>query len=547
MKSCYHARKNSWNQCYKPEMTANCPKTCNSCPNHVTCRLKADLQFPMTSEGLHKDSVQAEKAGDGEVCYSENQNTGWGCTHLGDAFFNDTAGVRQAESTRIFNAGGGQYALRVSHDIIEAHVLQNTGAATAKSPAKLFIRVNGKLLKTFEYKGDNKDYSVQVTCNDKCDCTVERVEQKKKGIIINEQILRKSVEHFNDVVSWFYNYKVSPDGWQGDWAIQNDIEFVPMVSKPWLWSANSTWEDRKCYFTEETTPMSCDVQDVIDGINVAKGTGVKMETLMGFNEMYNNPPPEDLTPQLAASYWGKYVQPAAIATNLELISPTLNAKTGATKWFAEFLKRCYDLRNNDQNYCDVDLIKKFAVHQYDCREWIWKNWYGGDNSEMIMALGDLMGDYGGRSNKKWLYYLRQRELWVTETSCYWETINPTTSNWNFEFPHLNSNEQCLRITGQMEDTHGKGSIATMEELDNIERYAWWTTWHPNEKKTQYLTYESGELTPTGKGYLKHNDGAKVDCEFPGTRLGATNADISPPAKIIRCPGTGGTEMIWCVK
>ena len=514
--------------------------------NGVTCRLKAVLKFPKASEGVHKDSVQVlerKAGGEGKVCSSENQRTSWGCTHHGDAFFNATAGVRTAGTARVFNAVGKQFVLRVSHDIIEEDVLRNP-TATANSPARLFIRVNNKLLRKFKYKDNNKEYSVQVNCNDKCDCTAERIKEKK-GIIINAgSVCRKSVEHFNDVVSWFYNYRLTPDGWHGDWAVQNDIEFVPMISNPWLMSANSTWGDRKCYFAEESTQTLCELQDVIDVINVAKSTGVKMEKLMGFNEMYNNPPPEDLTPQLAASYWGKYVQPAAIATNLVLVSPTVNARLQGTAWFAAFLQECYDLRDPTvENYCDVDLIKKFAVHQYDCKESLWKSWYGGDNSQMIMDLGVLMGNHGGRSEEDWLKYLRERELWVTETSCYWERVNPTTSTWNWDFPHLNSKEQCLRITGQMEDTHGQGSIATMEELDNIERYAWWTIWNKNDIKSHFLTYKSGELTPTGKGYLKHQDGQNVYCEFPGTRLDARDAVLSIGAEIITCSGTGGTEMI----
>lgn len=114
------------------------------------------------------------KAGDGEVCYSENQKTSLGCTHLGDVFLNATVKVRKAESARVFNAVGGQYVVRVSHDIIEADVFPNT-TATANSPAKLVMRVNGKLLKTFKHKGDNKDYSIQVNCNDKCDCVIQTV------------------------------------------------------------------------------------------------------------------------------------------------------------------------------------------------------------------------------------------------------------------------------------------------------------------------------------------------------------------------------------
>jgi len=187
-------------------MKANCPLTCNACPNDVTCRLKADLQFPPNySEGVHKDSLQVEKAEDGEVCYSKNQKTDWGCNLVGDAFFDNTSGVRKAEIARVFNAGGGTYTLRVSHDFLEADVLQSK-TVTKKSLANLIVKVNGKRLGTFKHKGKNQethegvpldvspdnlnvgfinpefngDYSVEVNCNDECECTVERVEQTCK-------------------------------------------------------------------------------------------------------------------------------------------------------------------------------------------------------------------------------------------------------------------------------------------------------------------------------------------------------------------------------
>jgi hypothetical protein len=162
--------------------------------------LKADLKFPADySEGVHKESVQVEKAGNGEVCYSENLKTSWGCTHEGNAFFNATSGIRQSDSARVFNAGGGKYTLRVNHDYLEADVVQSI-TATTKSRAKLIVKVNGQPLGTFKHWGINQeshegvplnadlapnnenvgfvnpefngDYSVEVICNDACDCTV---------------------------------------------------------------------------------------------------------------------------------------------------------------------------------------------------------------------------------------------------------------------------------------------------------------------------------------------------------------------------------------
>eukprot|EP00979_Chaetoceros_neogracilis_P003975 scaffold695_cov279-Chaetoceros_neogracile.AAC.1 len=115
----------------------------------------------------------------------------------------------------------------------------------------------------------------------------------------------------------------------------------------------------------------------------------------------------------------------------------------------------------------------FAVHQYDCRESTWDDWYGGDNSEMVTGLIANLGDFGGKSN--WREFIVDRKLWVTETSCYWEEVDPSPESFTFEFPHPDSKEQCLRITGQMKATHGRGSLVKMEEMKNVERYSLWTT------------------------------------------------------------------------
>ena len=374
----------------------------------------------------------------------------------------------------------------------------------------------------------------------------------KRGLILNtsNEFVREAADNFNGKVSWFYNYKHTPVLWQGVWADENDVEFVPMIPQPWLWDNNENSSGKKCFFDEDKQP-TCRVEDVIEVLNNAKKArkgGVPVKSLMGFNEMYNNP--DDLTPEESALYWGKFVQPAANATGLSLISPTLNAKSEATSWFSDFLKSCYDLKDHADHPCDVELIKKFAVHQYDCREWIWNDWYGGDNSEMIESLILKMENYcpGEGNCPDWAAYLRSRELWVTETNCYWETIDPTLTNFNFEYPHASSKEQCLRTTGQMQDTHGNGSIAKMEELDNIERYAWWTTFNDKQIKPQYLTYKDGQLTPTGKAYLNPGN-STIDCEFPGTKyyfdeanLKDKNLELNGRAKIVDCKSTK-TQMV----
>jgi hypothetical protein len=175
----------------------------------------------------------------------------------------------------------------------------------------------------------------------------------------------KSAENFNGDVSWFYNYKQTPVLWQGDWADKNQVEFVPMIPQPWLWDDDDKNSGKRCFFDKDEGKL-CTLGDVIDVLTNAKEArkdGVPITSLMGFNEMYNNP--DDLTPAESALYWGMFVQPAAIATELSLISPTLKAKEDGTTWFSDFLKKCYDLKDHDDHPCDVELIKKFAVQGED--------------------------------------------------------------------------------------------------------------------------------------------------------------------------------------
>ena len=95
----------------------------------------------------------------------------------------------------------------------------------------------------------------------------------------------------------------------------------------------------------------------------------------------------------AAVYWNKYVQPGAEAYDLNQVSLTLNAKPNAIAWFSDFLPEYPALGN-----CAVNLIKKFAIHQYICRESIWNDWYGDDQSSLLIYepkvnLGKSWGNY----------------------------------------------------------------------------------------------------------------------------------------------------------
>lgn len=126
---------------------------------------------------------------------------------------------------------------------------------------------------------------------------------------------------------------------------------------------------------------------------------------------------------------------------------------------------------------------------------------------------------------------------MTETNCYWEVLEIGP-----RYPHPDSKGQCLRTSGQLPATHGKGSIAKMEEIASIERYSWWTLWN-SQSKPNYLTYKHGQLTPVGKAYLDPSN-SDVDCEFPGSKILASSTDVTLRlgASLIEC-GEGGPSMI----
>ena len=363
----------------------------------------------------------------------------------------------------------------------------------------------------------------------------------KRGLIIGRSVTRSMLgENFNDgAVSWFYNYGHRLKEWELEWADSNNVEYVPMISKAEL---KDTDGEALCIFGNITRLSAlkrtarrrrfCKLQVVIKELQstiAARANGIPVRYLMGFNEMYNNGPPIDLTPEEAADYWRFYVQPAAIATNLTLVSPTTKGNDKGVTWFSEFLRICYDHRYDEQHPCDIDLIQKFAVHEYKCKASSWEQIYGdrGDASSLfITTLTNEMGNYGGKNESEWRQFLQNRDLWVTETNCYWEKL---------ELKHPDSKEQCLRITGQLPESHGAGSVALMEQASHIERYSWWTTWNP-QLKPNYLTYKSGQLTPIGRGYFS------INCEFEGKRLDAEEAVLNSSADLAYCDATG-THLI----
>lgn len=119
---------------------------------------------------------------------------------------------------------------------------------------------------------------------------------------------------------------------------------------------------------------------------------------MGFNEPYiEHKPTKYIEPAKAVEFWVKFIQPAARANNLKLISPSTRWGGDALVWLVDFLKICFE---NPE--CDVDLIHAFNLHMYTCKENLWMSKFKGSPSVFENDAVSLIGkNFGG---KDWMQF-----------------------------------------------------------------------------------------------------------------------------------------------
>ena len=232
---------------------------------------------------------------------------------------------------------------------------------------------------------------------DKCKLSCyEAAVLPKKGLLMNKNVAETGAGHFGGFVSWYTNYKQEPyEGtFHREFIDRHGIEYVPMFSQNWLDHPDGT---KRCFYEDydvngyvlqrnEDFPV-CTQQDAITILQESKArsspNSIPMMYVMGWNEQYIKPSTK-MTPQHMAYYYGKYLQPAAKASGLKIVSPTLNV--GSVAWFAEFLDHCYQAKDDVQNPCDIFSMEKFAIHTYDCRYDLWTNGYGGNGSRLVTNL-----------------------------------------------------------------------------------------------------------------------------------------------------------------
>jgi len=335
------------------------------------------------------------------------------------------------------------------------------------------------------------------------------------------------------------------------WGQENGKEFVPLINLKRV--LPKTHPNTSCTLFETDGKPTCTVDMLVD---VLEKTKAKINTsyLMGYNEPYAGHHAVDehghtsakaaksVTGAQGAEAWRKIVQPAAQRTGLKLVSPTTGISSQKVGWLVDFLKACYDKRNEADLPCDVSLIKVFSVHEYKCYSNYWRKYAaldGGDGvtvkdpactekfkprSEVNIysAFKKAMREhYAGDAVaiEFWKGYFDEVKLWVTETSC----------SGDLKFDKLNKHDQvaqsptaqqsCMDITDQS-CQHRDGSIAAMLGMDNIERFSWFTLFpNPRKDHPNYVSIVAGamvnasteETTPVGRALINGLDADASNC------------------------------------
>ena len=227
---------------------------------------------------------------------------------------------------------------------------------------------------------------------------------------------------------------------------------------------------------EGNPTTKCDVNDFIEQLKETQAKlDVKMEYLLGFNEPWDTHESsydwKYIAPADAAKYWGEYYIPTAKALDLKLGTPTTIMNFNKIDWMVEFIQACWELRDADENPCDVESIEVFNMHHYTCYYQGYYDKYDVNSTTddsfyqyLINALTD--SSWEGSTQFEWENFIKGIPIWFSETSCEQESTT-----------RLSNVEECLRITGQeTTGSWGSGSIQAIKEIDNIHRVAWFTAY-----------------------------------------------------------------------
>ena len=241
---------------------------------------------------------------------------------------------------------------------------------------------------------------------------------------------KEQVKNINgdDHVSWFYQYFhwITTDE-HIEYANEQGLEFVPMMTQNRI--SYKGWRE-KCYLNgrdPEGNPQErCDKERILREMKESiNKLDVPVRYFIGLNEPFDtNPdlPNKWVEPREASALWGEYWMPIAEELGLTLVSPTTIMKADKASWFADFLKGCWELRDAEENHCDVETIEIFNIHHYSCVEKHYYDAYDPDPVNKKNFYGYLISkltdpEWEGHDQFDWESWIMDRPIWVTETSC----------------------------------------------------------------------------------------------------------------------------------
>merc|ERR1712216_758511 len=203
----------------------------------------------------------------------------------------------------------------------------------------------------------------------------------------NSRISSAILDQFKDSSDWFWTYGLKPSEVSLEWGKESDKEFVPLVNLKNILSVEyekgkskkaknkrkEQQQKEQCVFCAKcsndnddcaeyssvgcgNSPM-CAVggKNITDVLKQVKGTGIRMNYLMGYNEPYATHEEDSayagkgdksVDPREAALWWRLWVQPAAKAAGLKLVSPTTGISAKKNRWMVNFLKACYAMKGH---------------------------------------------------------------------------------------------------------------------------------------------------------------------------------------------------------
>jgi len=144
---------------------------------------------------------------------------------------------------------------------------------------------------------------------------------------------------------------------------------------------------------------------------------------------------------------------------------------------------CWLKRNEEENPCDIWMIKAVSMHDYKCTSKYYHELYEPDGElsyqkDLISRVKEVTGDEWDDEIADWV---ETTPVWLTETTCDGDVKYKdypiqadTGKEWKdpWDYGKAPYDQQCMRATGQLPESHGEGLINYLIESPTIERYAW---------------------------------------------------------------------------